>query len=139
MTAIKGYLKHLREIPFFAGCTKKELEEIAQLVTPITVHAGTTFIHEGSIANEMVIIDSGSVTVRRGGRKIATLGPGSVVGELAIILDRPRDSSVTVDEDSELLVLDRRSFSVLLDDVPGLAKKLLYTMAHRLADNAKIL
>jgi CRP/FNR family transcriptional regulator, cyclic AMP receptor protein len=137
MAKEKQYLKHLGEISFFAGCTKKELEHVSLLVTPVAIKAGSTFITEGSVGKELVIISTGTATVRRGGRKITTLTAGSVVGELALLLDRPRDASVTADVDGELLVLDRRSFNSLLDDVPGLAKKILLTMAKRISENSK--
>jgi CRP/FNR family transcriptional regulator, cyclic AMP receptor protein len=137
MATEKQYLQHLGEMSFFAGCTKKELERVAQMVTPIAIQAGSTFITEGSVGKEMVIISQGTATVRRGGRKVVTLGVGSVVGELALLLDRPRDASVTADVDGELLVLDRRSFNSLLDDIPGLAKKILLTMAKRMSENSK--
>jgi CRP/FNR family transcriptional regulator, cyclic AMP receptor protein len=138
MGSEKEYLQQLGALPFFEGCTKKELEQVASMVTPIELQAGATFITQGTSGKEMVIIATGSATVRRNGRKIATLGAGAVVGELALLTDQPRDSSVAVDVDSELLVLDRRSFVALLDSVPGLAKKLLFTMAKRMAENAKL-
>jgi CRP/FNR family transcriptional regulator, cyclic AMP receptor protein len=86
MATEKQYLQHLGEMSFFAGCTKKELERVAQMVTPIAIQAGSTFITEGSVGKEMVIISQGTATVRRGGRKVVTLGVGSVVGELALLL-----------------------------------------------------
>ena len=137
MAPNKKYLEQIAAVTFFNGCTKKELERVAQLTTPVIVKAGSTFITEGSVGREMMVISDGSATVRRSGRKVATLGSGAVVGELALILDRPRNASVTADVDTELLVLDRRAFNGLLDEVPGLAKKLLLTMATRLADNSK--
>ena len=60
-----------------------------------------------------------------------------MVGELALILRRPRTATVTADTDLNVLVVDERSFNTLLDDVPGLARQLLHTVAARMADNAK--
>ena len=128
------YLDHLQSVPLFSQCSKKELNAVARLVTPVIVQPGTTFIHEGDVARELMIIESGTATVRGKGRKLTTLGPGAVVGETAIVLERPRNASVTADTEVSMLVIDSRAFSTLLDDIPGFARKILHTVAQRLAD-----
>ena len=128
------YLDHLRTVPLFSQCNKKELERIARLVTPVKIKAGTTFIREGEIARELMIIEAGECTVRRKGRKVAQLGKGAIVGEMAVILERTRNASVAADTDTDLLVIDSRTFSTLLDEVPGFARKMLHTVAVRMAE-----
>ncbi len=129
------YLEHLASVPLFADCTKKELRELAGLVTPVTIHPGTVFIREDELARELMIIESGTATVRRKGRKVAELGPGSIVGELAVVLERKRNASVTADTEMTLLVIDSRAFATLLDDIPGFARRLLHTVATRLSES----
>mgnify|MGYP003351628050 CR=1 FL=1 len=114
-----------------------EFDHVAALVTELEVPAGTEFMTEGSIAHEFVIIESGSAAVKKGGKKLASIGPGDVVGELALILRRPRNATVVASEDVTMLVVDSRSFERLLEEVPGLARRLLTTVAERLADNSK--
>lgn len=128
------YLQHLQSVPLFADCTKKELKELAKLVTPVNIHAGTTFIREGELARELMIIEEGTAVVRRNGRKVATIEAGAIVGELAVVLERKRNASVTAETDLSLLVIDSRSFATLLDDIHGFARKLLHTVAARLAE-----
>ena len=131
------YLNHLRNVSLFAGCTKKQLDHVASIVTELKLPAASVVMTEGSVAHEFLIIESGTAVVRRGGRKIAQLGPGDVVGELALLLQRPRQATVVADTDLTVLVVDARSFQRLLDEVPGLSRTLLATAAQRLADNAK--
>ncbi len=131
------YLAQLGNVSIFAGCTKKQLEHVARIVTELKIPAGANLMVEGSTAHEFVVIESGSAVVRRGGRKLAQLGKGDVVGELALVLHRPRNATVTAETDLTVLVVDARSFEKLLDEVPGLARRLLTTVAERLADNAK--
>jgi CRP-like cAMP-binding protein len=128
------YLAHLASIPLFAECDKKELTEIAKLVTEIEIEAGREFIKEGEYALEMVVIVDGTATVAKGGQKVATLGPGDVVGELALLTRRPRNATVTADTKLDILVVDSGAFDALLDDIPGLAKRLLKVVAARLSD-----
>lgn len=131
------YLESLRTVAMFSGCTKKQLDHVARVMTELVIPAGQTFIHENSLAHEFMIIEKGTATVRRNGRKVAQIGEGDVVGELALILHRPRTASVTADTDLTVLVVDARSFEPLLDEVPGLARRLLTTVAERLSQAAK--
>lgn len=131
------YLESLRNVNIFAGCTKKQLDRVARVMTELVIPAGQTFIHENFLAYEFMVIESGTATVRRNGRKVATLGSGDVVGELALILHRPRSASVTADTDLKVFVVDARSFEPLLEEVPGLARRLLTTVAERLSQTAK--
>jgi CRP/FNR family cyclic AMP-dependent transcriptional regulator len=128
------YLKHLASIPLFAECDKKELQEIGKLATEIEIPAGREFIKEGDYAQEMLVIVEGSATVTKGGQKIATLGPGDFVGELALLSHRPRNATVTSDTKLDILVIDSGAMDALLDDIPGLAKRLLKVVASRLSD-----
>jgi CRP/FNR family transcriptional regulator, cyclic AMP receptor protein len=72
--------------------------------------------------------------VSRQGRKIATLGPGSGFGELALFEKAPRNATVVADTDMELVVVGQREFAGLLDQVPGFARKMLAGTAHRLRE-----
>lgn len=129
-----AYLDHLKKIPLFSGCSKKELDQVAQIVTPLRIAAGTTFIREGDLARELMIIESGTAEVTRQGEKVAELSSGDFVGELAVVLERHRNASVTATSDVDLLVIETRAFSTLLDEVPGFARRMLHTIALRLAD-----
>ena len=76
----------------------------------------------------------GSVTVKRNGKKIATLGPGSIVGELSLLDHGPRTATVTCETDCLFLLLSQRTFLGVVDDVPALAHKLLASLASRIRD-----
>jgi CRP/FNR family transcriptional regulator, cyclic AMP receptor protein len=76
----------------------------------------------------------GAATVRRNGKKVATLGPGSVVGELSLLDRGPRTATVTADTDCTLLVIDSRHFAGVLQDVPTLAGKIMAVLAGRIRD-----
>ena len=128
------YRNHLRQVPIFAGCSNKQIDKVAEIVTELPMPAGATIMTEGALAHEFVIIETGTAVVRRGGRKVATLGPGDFVGELALVLHRPRNATVTAETEMLLLVIDSRSFGKLLETVPGLNQQMLATVAERLAE-----
>jgi CRP/FNR family transcriptional regulator, cyclic AMP receptor protein len=135
MAGESDYIKHLGEVALFSACSRKELQLIAKRSTPTTVPAGKTLTTEGSAGREFFVIDSGSAVVRRGGRKVATLGPGQWFGELSLLDNAPRNATVVAETEMEVLVLTRPEFTGLLDEVPGLARKLLTAMARRLRES----
>ena len=129
MGSAQDHLTHLGSVPIFSACTKKELQRIAKAGSEVTMKAGSVIIDQGQTGREAFVLMSGSVTVRRNNRKIATLGPGSIVGELSLLDHGPRTATVTCDTDCELFVLDQRHFTSVLDDVPTIGTKVLAHLA----------
>jgi CRP/FNR family cyclic AMP-dependent transcriptional regulator len=127
-------LQHLGQVKMFSSLNKKELGLIAKASEVIKVPAGTELVKEGEIGHEFYLIASGSATVKRGGRKIAGLGPGDYFGEMALLDRGPRTATIVSDEPSELILLGQREFMAVLDQVPLLAHKLLVGMAGRLRE-----
>ena len=127
--------KTLAKIPLFKECTKKELQAVSRLVTPINVKAGKVLTKEGDAGREFMIIASGSASVRRKGRKIATLGPGDFFGELALLAGVPRTATVIAESDMIVEALNRAEFATLLDESPSIARKVLSAVARRTYDN----
>ena len=74
------------------------------------------------------------MTVKRNGRKIATLGEGAIVGELSLLDHGPRTARAECETDCTLFVISQRHFMAVLDDVPALAHKLLAALAGRIRE-----
>jgi CRP/FNR family transcriptional regulator, cyclic AMP receptor protein len=134
MAAKKAFLDELRGIPMFAGCTRKELTRLAAAGDEIDVSAGTVLADQGQTGREAFVVLRGSVSVRRNGRKIATLGPGAIVGELSLLDHGPRTATVTCDTDARLFVISQRHFLAVLDDVPTIGHKLMAALASRIRE-----
>jgi CRP-like cAMP-binding protein len=126
-------LDQLSNVRLFSACTKKELELIGKASDEITVPAGKVLVEQGKPGFEFYLILDGEAVVKRNNKKIAALGPGGSFGELALLTRLPRNATVQAGTDMELLVLGQREFSGLLDEVPGMAHKLLASMAERLS------
>jgi CRP-like cAMP-binding protein len=134
MRGRNDYLDHLAQVPMFSACSKKDLQMIARASDEVQVASGKTLVEEGQPGHEFFLIVGGTATVLRNGRKIATLGPGQYFGEMALLDRGPRSATVRADSDMTVLVLGQREFSGVVDEVPGLARKLLQSMATRLRD-----
>lgn len=134
MRGRNDYLDHLAQVPMFSACSKKDLQMIARASDEVQVASGKTLVEEGQPGHEFFLIVGGTATVLRNGRKIATLGPGQYFGEMALLDRGPRSATVRADSDMTVLVLGQREFSGVVDEVPGLARKLLQYMATRLRE-----
>jgi len=127
-------LDHLKDVRLFSSCTKKELTHLGRASDEITVPAGKVIVEEGSFGHDFFMILEGEADVTVGKKKVASLGPGGYFGELAILDRAPRNATVTARTPMRLLLLGQREFSSVLDEVPGLAHKLLVQMAGRLRE-----
>jgi CRP/FNR family cyclic AMP-dependent transcriptional regulator len=124
----------LGSIWLFSALSASQLRTLRRTVDEITVPSGKVLCEEGSVGREFFFIVEGSASVRRNGRKAATLGPGGYFGELSLLDRRPRSATVISDTDMTLLVLEQRRFNGLLDAMPALAHKLLVAMSERLRE-----
>ncbi len=136
--AAKHRIDQLHKVDLFSTCSKRELEKIAQMAEEITIPAGKALLEQGTSgqkAREAYVIVKGSVTVRRNGRKIAELGPGESVGEMALFDDGPRTATVVSATDLTVLVLQRQQMLGLVDEMPALASKMMQELARRLRES----
>ena len=129
--AREQYLDHLATVPLFAGASTKELRAVGKASVELPIEAGREFVTQGQVGREAFIIIDGQAEVSRAGQKIATLGPGDCVGELALLDHGPRTATVTAATPLTVLVLGPREFSGLLDEVPTLNHKMLAALASR--------
>jgi CRP-like cAMP-binding protein len=105
------------------------------------VPAGVVLFREGEQGLEMYIIQSGKVRiskrVRHVDKTLAILDKGEFFGEMAILNDKPRSASAEVLEDSEILVIDRKTFETMIRTNAEIALRIMRKLAERLqeADN----
>ncbi len=126
------YLQHLASIPLFSKCTKRQLQEIGSVAAELRLRAGKALARQGEVGFEVFILLDGTASVTRDGQRVATLAAGDVVGELAVISGHPRNATVVAETELRILVLNHAGLDQLLDDIPGLAKHLLYEVSARL-------
>lgn len=134
MASRTKHLEHLAEIPLFSALSKRDLTRIAKASNEITVGEGHVLVDQGDAGREMFVIVDGTATVKRNGRKVGSLGPGDAIGELALLDHGPRTATVTADGALTALVLSAREFSGVIEEVPGLAQKLLGQLAGRVRE-----
>ena len=99
-----------RELDIFRPVPQPALEQLVAAAVPLHVGAGEVLIREGDVGDRFYVVTSGHLEVGHDGRAIATLGPGSYVGEIALLRDVPRTATVVAPVATDLLAVDRDTF-----------------------------
>ncbi|MCL4287935.1 MAG: Crp/Fnr family transcriptional regulator [Thermoleophilia bacterium] len=129
----------LARVPLLSDLERDELERIAQVAIPRSFPKGARVFHEGDTSDACYVIRSGEVRVTRehpDGRAIAlaTLGPGELVGELAMIDGGSRSASVEALTDVELLAVSAADMRSLLERNAQMTAKLVVALTKRLRE-----
>ena len=125
-------IEALLRVGLFSELSKRQLGHVAKVTYQSTYAAGDVVIKEQDTGHKLVLIVRGQAKVVRGGRRIASAGPGDAVGEIALIDGMPRSASVVAETPLETLLIFRTEFRKLLDEIPGLWEKLLLAQTARL-------
>jgi CRP-like cAMP-binding protein len=122
----------IRSVPLFSHCAKRELAALAAEADELSVPAGKNLTTEGDRGREFMVIVEGTADVKRNGRRINQLGPGSFVGEIALLTGVPRTATVTTTSDALLLVLTDRAFKRVVAQMPSVQGSVMTALAERL-------
>ena len=112
-----------------------ELQVLDRLATKIQIDAGQTIVRADEYGRECFIVIDGQFEVELDDALI-TVGPGAVIGELALLTLKPRTASVTATVDSSVYVLNRAEFATVLDECPKLSRYIFDGAVRRTADAA---
>lgn len=123
----------LKGAPLFEDLSRSELDELAKRTDDLDFAAGKVLVTEGESGGEFYVIMEGEAEVTRRGDKVATVGEGEFFGEISLVQDVPRNATVTATTPIRCFVLTRGRFLNLLDDQPGVERKVMRALAKRLA------
>jgi NTE family protein len=126
--------QQLRAIPFFRNLPAGALDAVAAQLQPEHHKRGEVVFREGDPGETMYLVVSGQVEVLAGAdhAPLAALGPGSFVGELAVLLGEPRSATLRVVTDTWLWALHRRDLDILLTEHPVIGVELSRELGRRL-------
>jgi hypothetical protein len=124
-------MARLRATDLFAPLPPQALERVARDLVPLDVPAGGVVISEGEPGRRFYVLTEGRAIVSRDGETIAERGPGDYFGEVALLLDQPRNATVTAVSDVRLFVLERDEFMRALTGHGGVELKARSVAAER--------
>jgi NTE family protein len=123
-------------IPLFGSLDATTRLELAGQLEPVHVAAGEVIFRQGDVGEGLFLVVSGRlrVLVAADGseRMLYDAGRGAIVGEMALLTDRPRAATVHAVRDSDLLLLRRSSFRALIERSPVLTTAVMRLLADRL-------
>ena len=122
----------LKQSPLFGGLSRKQLVQIARLSDDLDVPVGTILCKEGSRGREFFVVIDGEAEVTKGGKHVATIGPGGFFGEIALLERVQRTATVTAATPLHFFVITDQAFTSVLDTDPTIERTLLRTLARRL-------
>ncbi|MFP8875515.1 MAG: Crp/Fnr family transcriptional regulator [Myxococcota bacterium] len=129
----------LTGISIFSGLTDRELDSLSAAARSVTFGARKELFHKGDSGTQLYVVVEGrlkALTTSAEGSDMVynIMGPGDVIGEIAILGSIERTLTVRTLEPCEMLVLDRRDLLALLRSRPELALELLAMLAQRVRD-----
>jgi CRP/FNR family cyclic AMP-dependent transcriptional regulator len=126
-------VSRLKALSLFENLSRRQLIEVARLTDDLEVSDGTVLCKEGSRGDQFFVIIDGEAAVTRRGEQLATLRSGDFFGEIAVIEPVRRTATVTAVTPLRFFVVTERAFASLLDTNPEIERKVLRTLARRLA------
>jgi len=114
----------LAKLPLFGELDHHDLSHIAGWVTEKRFVDGEVLIEEGGLPTDVYVIEGGTVDVTHDEQLIATLGPGDVLGEIALLDPQRRTATVTATSAVRTVALSVEDFTSMDAEMPEITKQL---------------
>ena len=127
----------LRQVPLFAGLSRRHLHHLADIADEREFSAGRTVVQNGSRGDSFYVILDGKAKVTAGysTRALAKIGPGDFFGELALLDGGPRTASVIAETWLTTIRIGRTDFRAMIRSEPEVALKVMEELARRLRED----
>ncbi|HEX9890394.1 MAG TPA: ATP-binding protein [Nitriliruptorales bacterium] len=109
----------LAGVGFFAELDQAARSALAEAATPQRFDAGSAIVREGEPGDRLLVLTAGTARVIVGGRPRRDLGPGAVLGEIALLDGGARSATVYAVDDVDALALTGVQFRAVLDQDPA--------------------
>jgi CRP/FNR family cyclic AMP-dependent transcriptional regulator len=98
----------------------------------VTLEAGEVLFQEGDTGDSMFAVAEGEVELAHSGHVVDKIGPGGILGEMALIDAAPRSATATATQTSRIVRVDQQHFTYLVHEHPTFALQVMTVMAERL-------
>ncbi|MGH2877239.1 MAG: cyclic nucleotide-binding domain-containing protein [Solirubrobacteraceae bacterium] len=109
----------LTAIPIFSGVSAQEAKRLAAFATETSAADGQILMKEGDYSVELIAIEEGTADVIQGGRRIASVGAGDVIGEMGLLERRPRNADVIASSPMRLIKLTHWEIRRMSEETVG--------------------
>ena len=111
-------------LKFFRDLPALELEPVARAAREVDFAPGEALVSEGDFGHCVFVLESGSADVIADGARVSEVGPGDVVGEVAVLVSGRRTASVVATSGLRALAWFKRDVWQLEDEAPEAARRL---------------
>jgi len=129
----------LRKVPLFSNLSDEDLDRLCQMIETVNLDAGEILFEEGSQGDKAYIIRKGELEILKvsGSRDmlLAVRGEGEVIGEMALVDNKPRMATVKARVDTLLLSINHAHLANLIKTSPSAAESMFYTVMERWQNN----
>lgn len=133
----------LKYLPLFAGLPEADMRHLLRHAKEVKLPAGKMLFEEGDPGDNAYVVERGELEIIKdaAGREVllAVNGPGALVGEMALLEDRPRMAGARARTDCDLLAIDKDEFSHLLQTSHAAARAIFNTILSRWRDSQAML
>jgi len=124
----------LKQVPLFSDLNQRQLRRLARAFKERSYRPGTSVVRQGHMSGlDFFVVAEGTAKVTVDGREVGRLRPGDHFGELALIGERVRLSTVTAEEHLRCLAMASWDFRRFVKDNPDVAWKLLQYLVNLLS------
>ena len=116
--------EQLGEAPAFAGLDRQTLDAVASNALYIWVPSGQLVVRAGESGFDFYVILAGDADVVNDGAVVASLGPGDVFGEMALIEGGQRTADVVARSPLSLMTMSAWNYRSVAKRFPALADRL---------------
>lgn len=127
-SSVEADAGQLRKFSAFDKFSDAELRELAEAAHHHSTSASWPLVYEKTPADACYILLSGEVGVYVGRDRVATLGPGEVIGESALLRGQLRSATVTTTGPAEVLRIEQDDLTRLLEEIPALRETIHSTV-----------
>ena len=120
------------DVPLFAALAPDARSRLERAAAERAVPAGGWLMREGDPPGSVFVVRTGRLEVWIGGARVRELGPGAVIGELAVLTGESRSAAVRARRDSVLLEIRREDFTTLLETDRAASQVVVTQLAERL-------
>ena len=124
----------LRHVDLFAKAPGRVLAGLARVLEEVDFPPGAELMHAGAVEDWLFVVVEGEVEVVRPDR-LVRLGPGSVVGELAVLDPQPRSATVTAASPVRAFRLRKAAVDEAVRTRPEIAAGVITELVHRLRES----
>ena len=121
----------------FGGLAADALLPLASLSETVALESGDILFEEGDLGDSLYILVRGRVRVERAGRRVAELGAGECVGEMAALDWEARSATVIALTDAAAIRVDRNDLMDMLSDHPELVASLTNVLVERIRSSGR--